>query len=245
LKIKKIHFFNMIEIILALTIIAIGMTSILGLFPVGLNASRNAIAQNVSADVADQMITYLSIINESIKIDAFDVVITPTNYDNNIKTINTSAYQIAKFSDADVIEAQSLAFLTKYKADAVSKSSAEYPRIADGWAIFKNTAVATLEPQMFFVVQGPNCAQDGGNRNIDYSAMALVWKSTVRINCLKPDGDPGTEGDWRLWPEDAEFATTPYKYSGKLNIELSWPLHLPYKDRKKRYYQVVISNPNP
>ncbi|WP_302812132.1 type IV pilus modification PilV family protein [Victivallis vadensis] len=55
----KRHYFNMIEVALALAIIAIGLSSILVLFPVGLNANKSSIANNNLADVAEYMIGYL------------------------------------------------------------------------------------------------------------------------------------------------------------------------------------------
>lgn len=224
---RKIQFFNMIEVLLALAVIAVGMTSILGLFPVGINASRDAVAENSSADVADQMITYLRVINESVKRDpSTNAIIPPTNYDNNIKATGTSAYQESKYSDETVINTQSALFLNYYKTGDVSTTSSTFPRVAEGWSIFRTTTVALLEPQMFFIVQGPNCTGDGGNRNIDYSAMALVWKSAVLFSC-----------------NDSALQPSPYIYSGQLNIELSWPLELPYSERKKRYYQIVIAKP--
>lgn len=48
--------FNMIEIVLALAVIAVGMVSIMALFPVGLTASRNAVAESYGADSADQFL---------------------------------------------------------------------------------------------------------------------------------------------------------------------------------------------
>lgn len=47
----------MIEIVLALGVIAIGLVSIMALFPVGLNASRDAIAQNYAAELAETFLT--------------------------------------------------------------------------------------------------------------------------------------------------------------------------------------------
>ena len=47
------HGFNMVEVALALAIIAIGISSILVLFPVGANANKAAIANNNLADIAD------------------------------------------------------------------------------------------------------------------------------------------------------------------------------------------------
>jgi len=234
---RKIRFFNMIEILLALGVIAIGMTSILGLFPVGLNASRQAVAENSSANVAEQMSTYLQVINESVKRNALGVIIPPTNYDNNIKTTGTTPYLTSKYASLD-IDTKSTAFLTAYKAGNIILGSAatdtNFPRVANKWAIFKST-----QNGMFFIVQGPNCTEDSGSRPVDYAAMALVWKSTVQIKHLKAHGVASNPGDW------LDFPLAPsYTKFGQLNIELSWPLELPYAERKYRYYQVVINNPS-
>jgi len=51
--------FNLIEITLAVAIIAVGMSSILVLFPVGLNASSAAAADNMVQDVAEYILGYL------------------------------------------------------------------------------------------------------------------------------------------------------------------------------------------
>ena len=47
------HPFNMVEVALAMAIIAIGLSGILVLFPVGINASKSAIADNNLADIAE------------------------------------------------------------------------------------------------------------------------------------------------------------------------------------------------
>ena len=52
-------FFNMIEVTLAIAVVGIGMASIMALFPVGINSSRDAIAENYAADCAEQFIAYI------------------------------------------------------------------------------------------------------------------------------------------------------------------------------------------
>ena len=52
--------FNMIEITLALLIIAVGVTSIFGLVPWGMQQHRNARYQNSAADGAEYLLHYLS-----------------------------------------------------------------------------------------------------------------------------------------------------------------------------------------
>jgi len=54
------HPFNMIEVVLGLGLIAFGLVSTLGLFPVGLNASRDSIAESYAADSADQFLHFLA-----------------------------------------------------------------------------------------------------------------------------------------------------------------------------------------
>jgi type II secretory pathway pseudopilin PulG len=53
------HCFNMVEIALALAVLAIGISSILVLFPVGINANRSAIADNNLADISEYLMGYL------------------------------------------------------------------------------------------------------------------------------------------------------------------------------------------
>jgi len=51
-------FFNMVEIAIALAVVAIGVVSIVALFPVGLEATRDAIADSYAADAADSFLHY-------------------------------------------------------------------------------------------------------------------------------------------------------------------------------------------
>lgn len=53
-------FFNMVEVTLAIAVVGIGVAGIMSLFPVAISASRDSIADNYSADVADQIIAYVS-----------------------------------------------------------------------------------------------------------------------------------------------------------------------------------------
>ena len=56
MKIK--HGFNLIEITLAIAIIAFGMSSILVLFPTGLQTTTDAVADSVVPDTADYVLSY-------------------------------------------------------------------------------------------------------------------------------------------------------------------------------------------
>ena len=53
------HCFNMVEILLALGVCAIGVCSIMVLFPVGAAATRDAAMETYAAHAADQMLHYM------------------------------------------------------------------------------------------------------------------------------------------------------------------------------------------
>ena len=51
--------FSMIEIVLAIGVVAVGMVSVLALFPIGLQATRDAMAEGASAQLADSSLQCL------------------------------------------------------------------------------------------------------------------------------------------------------------------------------------------
>ena len=246
----------MIEVLLALAVIAVGMTSVLGLFPVGLKASRQAVAENCSADVANQMVTYMRVMGEVNQTqyakafydaDSFSELADVTISDGELpsKTGSDNEKKINEVSET-FLEAYTNKRIENNTLDA--DGTIDFKRVANRWAVFNVDGLSNNMPRIFFIVQGHNCTEndisgeDKISRPVDYSAMALVWKETVQIKRLEPDGST-----WSNWPSDTVMSTgtdaEKYQYSGKLNVELSWPLQLPYKSRKKRYYQVVINKP--
>ncbi len=52
--------FNMVEVVLGLGLISFGLVSTMGLFPIGLQATRNSVAENYAAETADQFLHYLA-----------------------------------------------------------------------------------------------------------------------------------------------------------------------------------------
>lgn len=54
MKLSK-HYFNMVEIVLALSVVAIAIVSLMGMLPVALRASKNSVADNSVASVVDLM----------------------------------------------------------------------------------------------------------------------------------------------------------------------------------------------
>ncbi|MBO4490789.1 MAG: hypothetical protein J5944_05445 [Lentisphaeria bacterium] len=82
----KLRFFNMIEVLLALAITAVGITGLMGIIPLGLNANRDAMAESFVADIANSYFATLNIqaagadsFASFVSTIPFEEVTTPTN----------------------------------------------------------------------------------------------------------------------------------------------------------------------
>lgn len=53
---KKLKNFTLVEITMAIAIIGIGMAGVMAILPIGFNASRDAMGDNLAADAADQFL---------------------------------------------------------------------------------------------------------------------------------------------------------------------------------------------
>ncbi len=231
---KRINLFNMIEVALSMAIIAIGMTSILGLFPVGLNASRTAMAENYSADAVEYIFGYLKNLAESSQISYYQVFL-PTNTnslpDNNALGTNwINTYRTATVGGPGTplrLDDISHDFLKSYPD--FTAPAYTYNPILKGLYNFKD---GNTTPYLYFVLQG-----SPDSKSYDFSAMVLVWRCPVFS--LVATGDASISGNWSQWPVAADN----YLYMSGLNIEISWPLEKSYTEREKRFYYFVFSRP--
>ena len=57
----NIKYFNMVEVVLALGVLAIGFTAVMGLFPTGLKAAKDSVTLIKVSDAADTLETYLKL----------------------------------------------------------------------------------------------------------------------------------------------------------------------------------------
>lgn len=56
---KNMYKFNMVEIALAIVIIAIGLSSVLVLFPIGINATREAIEESLAPEISEYVVHHI------------------------------------------------------------------------------------------------------------------------------------------------------------------------------------------
>ena len=67
------------------------------------------------------------------------------------------------------------------------------------------------------------------SKKTEFTAQIIVWKK--QVDKIVANGS------------SAEPPLT-YKQAVELNMEVTWPINIPYSDREKRHYQLVITNPD-
>ncbi|HCE44483.1 MAG TPA: hypothetical protein DET40_13120 [Lentisphaeria bacterium] len=217
--------FNLIEVTLSIAVIGIGMVGIMSLFPVGLDATRQSIAENYAADAADQFLSYIMRnCNDTTLIydgpgtandkDFYDYYIyydknTPTNLADD--TIGGyELWEEADFwgkpwngNDADAKIAEDVLTIMM-------------PDPADIYWSPTNLTRATGYPGLYKIKQGSALVTD-------FEAIVRVWKSPIT----------------GVYVYEQNLDVT-YPYACRLNMEISWPAQKPYSKRDKRSFCVEI-----
>jgi type II secretory pathway pseudopilin PulG len=189
----------MIEVALAMAIIAFGMTSILGLFPVGLNAARAAIADNYGSDVAEQLAAYIKSSAER----------NTTAFDDIFVTVASTKY-LPDFTPPNEVALNSLS--NDFREALRTENLTNFPRIGS-WQIYRSTANNAI----YFVTQGAD-----GSFTYDFAAMIKVWKSPVtarfkndNIATVNPDNSYTYTGGINLeisWPIEKVYSEREKRY---------------------------------
>ena len=157
MKIK--HGFNLIEITLAIAIIAFGMSSILVLFPTGLQTTTDAVADSVVPDTADYVLSYWQAM----------VDIGWRDEDGKLRTDN-AVLKALDDSKPDTTAADPGGSLTFDQLDNLSSENEKTINLFRA----KNKKGIYLYEQSYY----PTATEDFDKKEkvVDFSAIVLVWK---------------------------------------------------------------------
>ena len=216
------RFFNLIEVTLAIAVVGIGMVSIMSLFPVGINAIRQSVAENYASDAGDLLMTYLmrncndTSIYSGTK-DFWDYYIyddkgTPTNYADDAQGIfnEGAAFWGNAWNSSDPANNT-----TVRTAEATLTSAMTDIDVTQKAALYQSSAPATY-PGLFKITQGSALVSD-------FTGIARIWKSQVT-------------GIY-IYEQNLDIL---YPYAYRLYIEISWPAQKPYSKRDKKTFCVEI-----
>ena len=212
--------FNMVEIMLAVIVIALGIAGTFVLFPVGLNANKEAAAENSIADIAE----YIAAFVQARTISAA------------VSNENGSAFKTSDLSgfcapDADVRAAYEVDEIDSDKlvsTGTMPKSDSLY-EISSGIYLYRQLSGPESNPFVdFSAVAKVYLDQDGSNKGFDDELFINSTGSYVAYSELK--GSSGLNQDFIG------------KFMLPVVIELSWPANVPEADRDKRYFRFEIFN---
>ena len=215
---RRFRQYNLVEVILALGVVAIGVVSIMALFPIGASATRDAAMETYSSNAADEMFHMLQFMalndgdtlndswNKWIKNDT-QLENSKPDYDE----ANTDKDKWERFSDTTK-GIDSNIFKTKSTKKGVFLLISHHDSSADKDATLADAGDTESDNTITY-------------EKVDFRAVVLAWKEKVR--------------------EDPTDATKDIDFdeAAKLVIEVSWPEEMPYDKRQKRYFSYEIAKP--
>ncbi len=222
--IKK-HGFNLVEITLAVAVLAIGMSSILVLFPVGVNSHKEAVANNNLSDISEYILGAFETkimedwagrtngtqydVGADGKVTAFNQYAASTSgfIHNSLPTTATSGEDTKDLVPGNSIEGFR-------ETDAATK---------DQW---KRAKFFFTGKTGVFLYEQSTLVDD--ERVPDFSAVVRTWREPVKL-ALNDGVETAIDNS--------------YNYAISVNLEISWPAEAPYDQREKRFYKLDLFNP--
>ncbi|MBP5671075.1 MAG: hypothetical protein J6X49_01675 [Victivallales bacterium] len=224
--------YNLVEVILALGVVAIGVVSIMALFPIGANASRDASMETYAANVSDEMLQFvkyrLKLVedkdNEQDNIDKrWEDLVGKTSTTGAItedKPTKTKLdVEVAKLDDTGVWKTPDIDIF----GDIFESTHTIYQHDTDKQVFqllsHRNSDDVKLgdtdsDPKKDFAT------------NVDFRAIAYIWKEQIIIDQTQ-----------------ASDSKVSYESGARIIIRVTWPAELPYDARQKADYVLEIFKP--
>ena len=209
----KISAFTLVEVTMAIGVIAIGMMGIMALLPIGFQATKRAVGDNYSSELADQFLNLVA-----MQCKAY-------SSDDGGATVDGWGDWIT-----DDAASGSPELIPEAKADTSDLNSVSPgDKLLDGIeGIYK----ADQAKGLYYVDAKSGASAESVT---DFSAVMALWKEEIPYKY-----DSNADGKIDLTDTSAAI---PYENAVRLYLEISWPASIPYKQRTKRYYVRDVFNP--
>lgn len=241
---KTTYKFNMVEIALAIAIIAIGLSAVLVLFPVGINATRAAMDENSSADVSEYVANFVR---------GQCLSHWKTTYENwrsgsNPLTSNltfTSPSGLWAASKPETPEnpdaPEKLNDITGYTVTTTTPKSGLRRIGAAGSGLFRFSRVTAEGEETFAALVKIWSASDDltGDINTEKGTCPLYIPNTA--SSFQPQLIGTGFGKFELTSPDGSVALSSFAQS--VLVEISWPTTAAEEDRTSRTFRVDVYNP--
>lgn len=220
---RKAHF-TLIEIMMALAVLSVGMVAILGAFAVGFKANSDVIAEGMADEAAKNIMAWIKY-NKAAAIGVAGATNSPAPGDIAVPNLSAAPPADA-WKNSMTQDAANWKSPTNWAATTASVKALAMP--FSGGNILKKQVTNSLGTyHIYKVIRYKDLATDlndlGGygsesyydpvNDNLEFEGNAVAW-----VSSLTPSGVPTLSSVVQV------------------TIEVSWPVSLPYDQRKKYLY---------
>ena len=230
----------MIEIALALVILAIGLSSVLVLFPIGVNAGKNSIADNNLGDIAERMMSYLqaeysspnlwhddgSTTGNALEAFEFDFRDAEGNEADEPKDMpDVDDFSEIPGQDGLYKSGNNYYLYRQFTTDTDGNEIVDFEAMIRVGLDQKNNSTPSLVDQYYPVFA--TSADDSANwKKIDtYPISNTTVPENTRMN-------------------GSSAADLLQKFYTSIIMEISWPVDAPWKNREKRIFRLEFFNEN-
>ncbi|MBT3377761.1 MAG: hypothetical protein HN742_06425 [Lentisphaerae bacterium] len=204
----------MIELILALGVVAVGVVSITALFPVGLGASRDGMAEMSAAMSADQMLHYLQFRLRDPTTGQAEWTSRVYDYSDPDNPVQGS---IPGSRPVDSDDPNLVCDMTVSGAGESGSGGTLFEQ-ADGiYQLVRFREGTTGGSDLADEFNPPSAGDD----QTDFRAIAVLWQEDSGLLDTTTD------------VEHRDIGVT-------LKVEVSWPAEIPYARRQKAVYQLEL-----
>lgn len=221
MKRRIVHYFNLIEIAMALGMIGFGVSSIMSVIPASLQNAGISVSENYAANTADIFFSY---INKSLRSDSS--IYYPAGYKDNSVFESTVSSLITQTSKPAALSGDD-----KYSASATSTAeNIGTSSLDDNDPILKN--IFDGASGVFKVVQGSDPDEP------EFSAIIRVWRKNITNTGIKVMNNTNSyDGSINMTLVGGSESVA------GIFVEVSWPAHKPYGMRDSHlYYKEIYDN---
>ena len=224
--------YNLVEVILALGVVAIGVVSIMALFPIGANASRDASMETYAANVSDEMLQFVK-----YRLKEVGENDTQDDIDDRWEDLVGKTGATGVITETKPTKAKLDVDVTKLNDTGVWKT----PDTSIFGNIFSDTHTIyqhDTNKQVFQLLGHRNTddiklgdTNDSDStkdfaQNVDFRAIAYIWKEQIVIDQTQAD--------------DSKIS---YEAGARIIVRVTWPAEIPYDARQKADYVLEVFKP--
>ena len=217
MKLSK-KYFNMVEIVLALAVVSIAIVSLMGVLPVALKASKNSVADNSVATVAEIMKAYIE---------------NRYNAAANLSDLYSGASH--PFSDTPVYTAAAAPSV----ASVLALNNGIFNMTNPPFEVYRNSS---NEDGTYRVEFYSGDLSNTSMRVTDFSAVVQIWKENLGGNIFVPQnvvsGTPSSTNIPTIFNNSViNGSNTTDTYVITLVMRISYPADASFDNQEHRYYK--------